>query len=212
MTPRKSASVADRELERRDARAEPVLQLLERPLERRPLPVELVHEDRAGDPTFLGEPPRDLGLHLDALDRRDDEHREVGDPQCRGDVADEVGVARRVDQVDLVAVELERRDGERHRDAASGGLGVEVADGVAVLDPTRAGDRAGGEEQRLGQGRLARSAVADEGDVSDPVRREGLHTIPLRVSGPAKSPGECRHRVQRGPWARGPRATVIGPP
>ena len=62
--------------------------------ERRALAVELVDEDRARDAALLGELPRDLGLHLDALDRRDDEQREVGGLERGADVADEVGVAR----------------------------------------------------------------------------------------------------------------------
>ena len=94
-TPRKSRLLADGQLERRDAGAELVLQLLERALERRPLAVELVHEDRcAGGRARSAMLPRDLGLHLDALDRGDDEHREVGGLDRGGDVADEVGVAR----------------------------------------------------------------------------------------------------------------------
>ena len=155
--------VADRELERRDAGAEALLQLVEGPVERRPLAVELVHEDRAGDPTLVGEPPGDLGLHLDALDGGHHEHGEVGDPQRGGDVADEVGVARGVDQVDLVAVELERRDGERDRDVAPRGLGVEVADGGAVLDPPGPRDRPGMEQERLGERGLARRRRARRG-------------------------------------------------
>ena len=74
MTPRNSRLLADRELERRDAGAEPLLQLVERAVERRALAVELVDEDHARDAALLGELPRDLGLHLDALDRGDDEH------------------------------------------------------------------------------------------------------------------------------------------
>ena len=169
---------ADRELQRRDAGAELLLELVERALERRALAVELVDEDRARDAALLGELPRDLGLHLDAFDRGDDEQREVGGLERGGDVADEVGVAGRVEQVDLVAVELERRERERHRDPAALLLGIEVADGRAVLDPAQAGDRAGDEEQRLGQRRLPGAAVPDEGDVADLGRRERLHPEP----------------------------------
>ena len=86
--------VADGELQRRDAGAELVLELVERARERRALAVELVDEDRARQPELVGHAPHDLGLHLDALDRRHHEHREVGGPQRGGDVADEVGVAR----------------------------------------------------------------------------------------------------------------------
>ena len=126
--------------------------------------------------------PRDLGLHLDALDRGDDEQREVGGLQRGGDVADEVGVAGRVEQVDLVAVELERRERERHRDPPPLLLGVEVADGVPSSTLPEAGDRAGGEQQGLGQRGLAGAAVADEGDVADLGRRERLHQNPRRLA------------------------------
>ena len=101
--------LSDRELERSDAGAEAVLELVERALERRALPVELVDEDHARDAALLGHLPGDLGLHLDALDRRDDAHHEVDGAQRRGDVTDEVRVAGGVDEVDLVPVDLERR-------------------------------------------------------------------------------------------------------
>ena len=83
------------------------------------------------------------------------------------DVADEVGVAGRVDHVDLVALELERGERERHRDVAALLFGIEVGDRRAVFDPAHAGDGAGAEQQRLGQGGLPGSAVAHEGDVAD---------------------------------------------
>ncbi len=105
---RERCFLADRELQRRDTRTELLLQRVERALERRAFAVELVDEDRARDVALLGELPRDLGLHLDALDRRDDEQRQVGRLQRGDDVADEVGVAGRVEDVHLVAVELER--------------------------------------------------------------------------------------------------------
>ena len=175
--------LADRELERRDAGAELVLQLIERALERRALAVELVHEDRARHAARLGEPPRGLGLHLDAFDGRHDEDRQVGGPQRRRDVADEVGVPRRVEHVDLVALELEGCEGERHRDVALLLLGIEVAHRRAVLDATHAGDRAGGEEQRFGERGLARASVAYECDVAHLLGRVRLHGRILAFSG-----------------------------
>ena len=167
--------LADRELQRRDAGAELRLQLVERARERRALAVELVDEDRAREAALLGELPRDLGLHLDAFDRGHDEQREVGGLDRGGDVADEVGVAGRVEHVDLVVVELERRERERHRDVAALLFGVEVADGRAVFDPAQADDRPGVEQQRLGERRLAGASVADEGDVADLRGRKRLH-------------------------------------
>ena len=86
--------LAERELERRDLRPERLHELLERPLERRALAVELVDQDRARQAGLDRELPRDLGLHLDAVDGGDDEHDRVDRPDRRADVADEVRVAR----------------------------------------------------------------------------------------------------------------------
>ena len=169
---------ADGELQRRDARAEQLLQLVERALERRTFAIELVDEERAADAALLRELPRDFGLHLDAFDGRHDEQREVGGMERSGDIADEVRVAGRVEHVDLVAVRFERRERKRHRDAAPLLLGVEVADGGAVFDPAEAVRGARTEEERLGQRGLPGAPVADQGDVADLGRREGLHPEP----------------------------------
>ena len=166
--------VADRQLERCHAGAELLLELVEGAGERRALAVELVDEDGARQPEVVGHAPRDLGLHLDALDRGHHEHREVGGPQRGGDVTHEVGVARRVDHVDLVARVLERGDRQRHRDPPPCLLGVEVGGGGAVLHLAEPGDGPGREQEGLGEGGLPRPAVADQGHVADLLRRERL--------------------------------------
>ena len=160
----------------------------------------------AREPELVGHAPHDLGLHLDALDRGHHEHREVGGTQRGGDVADEVGVPGGVDHVDLVAVVLERGDGQRHRDPPPRLLGVEVGDGVAVLDLAETGDRPGGEEQRLGERRLARSAVAHEGDVADLLGRErlGRHRPTPVHTCRSRSSAESTHGRRRLPGAKGP--------
>ena len=78
-------------------------------------------------------------------------------------VGDEVGVAGRVEEVDLVAVELEGGEGQGQRDAPLHLLGVEVGGGVAVLHPSLAVDGARAEQEGLGQARLPGSAVARRG-------------------------------------------------
>ena len=110
------------------------------------------------------------GLHLDALDRADHEHGQVGDGQGGGRLLGEVGVTRGVDDVDLVALPLDGRQGGRDREAALVLLGFEIGDGGGVLDPARAADGAGEMQQRLGQGGLAGPAVADQGHVADGCR------------------------------------------
>ena len=85
---------ADRQLQRCDARAQPVAQLVEGALEAGPLAVELVDEDHPGHAELGGLTPHRLGLHLHAVHRAHHEHREVDDAEGGADVAEEVGVAR----------------------------------------------------------------------------------------------------------------------
>ena len=172
---RQARFLADRQLQRRDARAELRLELIERARERRALAVELVHEDRARQTALFGELPRDLRLDLDALDGRHDEQCEVGGLDRGGDVADEVGVARSVEDVHLAVFELEGCQRQRHRDGAALFLGVEVAHGGAVLDPAEADDRPSVEQEGLGQRGLAGAAMPDECDVADLRGRKRLH-------------------------------------
>ena len=125
---------ADRQLEGRDLVPERRDELGERGLEVGALAVELVHEDRPGQPLLDRELPGVLGLDLDAVDRRDHDDHGVGRADRRAQVADEVGVARRVEDVDLHALPLDRRHRQRDRDALALLVGVVVGDGVAVLD------------------------------------------------------------------------------
>ena len=171
---------ADRELERGDAGAEPRPELVERALEVGTLTVELVDEDHARQVQLRGDPPDRLGLHLDAIDRADHEHRKVGHPQRGVDVADEVGVARGVDEVDLVAFPLERGQRQRQAQVPLLLLGLEVTDRGAVLDATRSGDRSRSEQEGLGERGLARSGVPDKRHVADLGRRIGLQRTPSR--------------------------------
>ena len=68
--PRNAGLRADGQLQRGDARAEPVAQLGERGVVAGALAVELVDEHHAGHAEARGHLPRLLGLHLDAVDAR----------------------------------------------------------------------------------------------------------------------------------------------
>ena len=155
--------------------AKTIAQVVQRTIKRRALLVELVDEDHAGNTHRLGEPPHVLGLDLDAFHRADDEDRQVGDTERGVDVADEVRVAGGVDEIDLVAVPVERRHGQRQGMAAFVLLRVVVHDGVAVLDPAQPGNRVGSVEECLGKGRLPRPAVSHERDIADLLWRVLLH-------------------------------------
>ena len=170
---------ADRQLERGDAGAETIAQLVERALEAGPFTVELVDEDHAGKVQLGGELPGGVRLDLDALDGADHENRQVSHSECGVHVADEVRVARAVDEVDLVVLPFEGRQRQRQRKVALLFLGIEVAHGRAVFDTSHAGDSAGLVEQSLGQAGLSGSAVSDQCDVADLFRRKALHgTMP----------------------------------
>ena len=84
--------LTDRQLQRSDAGAERRLELVEHAVEVGALLVLLVHEEHARHAAGCGDAPQDLGLHLDAVDGADDEHREVAHGQRCLDLTDEVGV------------------------------------------------------------------------------------------------------------------------
>jgi hypothetical protein len=95
------------------------------------------------------------------------DQRAVGHAARLGNLAVEIGVAWRIQQVDLVTLPLERRDGQTDRHLALELFGIEVGGRVAVLDRAhpRGGPRA--KQQRLDQRRLARAAVREQTDVAE---------------------------------------------
>jgi hypothetical protein len=89
-------------------------------------------------------------------------------------LTDEVGVARRVEEVDLVRVAVaglpfERGDAERQRHAPFHFLRVGAGHRGAVLDATDACRDAGSMQQCLDQCGLAGATVADQDDVTDAI-------------------------------------------
>ena len=106
--------------------------------------VVLVDEDEPRDLGGNAPLPRQLGADLDAVDRADHEDGEVGDAERRHLLADEVGVAGRVEQVDLVRLAVgglpfERGDAERQRHAPFDLLGIRAGHRGAVFDPADRG-------------------------------------------------------------------------
>ena len=84
--------------------------------------------------------------------------RGVGGVEALDHLGDEVRVAGRVDDRDLVLAVLERPDREAQRLVALLLLGLEVEVRRPVVDPAQPGDRAGPEQDLLGQRRLAAPA------------------------------------------------------
>ena len=161
---------ADRDLGGDDVRSEGPLELLERAEEVGALAVEHVHEQHPRDVELGGARPQARGGDLDAHHRVDDEHRRLAHAQRAQRVGDEARLAGRVEQVDLALSPLKRAERGRDRHLPRLLVGVGVRDRRSVGHRAQAVGRAGLEQQRLVQRGLARAAMADQGDVANPVR------------------------------------------
>jgi hypothetical protein len=170
------AGVADA-AQRDDTRRQASGQLREDALGIGPRPVDLVDEDQGRDVQPLQGAEEERRLGLDTLDRGDDEDGTVEDAEDALDLRDEVGVARRIDEVDGQVAEPERGHGRADRDPALafelervglGGAGVDAADVV---------DRAGREEQPLGESGLTRVDVGEHAEIE---RTHGASCLPRR--------------------------------
>ncbi len=138
--------------------------------------VELGDDHDARHPDVGTLAPQGPGRLVDALVGGDHEHRAVRRPQPRPQLADEVGVARGVEQVDLHPLVHQGRERQAHRPLLPHLRLVEVADGAALRRAARPVKHTGRDQKGLDQGRLARSGGADEGHVADrvrPVRNRG---------------------------------------
>ena len=130
-----------------------------------PRSIDLVDEQEGRDVEALERAEQERRLRLDAFDRGDDEDRAVQDAEDALDLGDEVGVTGRVDEVDRQVADEERGDRGPDGDAAFalevervglGGAGVDAADVV---------DRAGGEEEPLGEGGLTGVDVGEDSEI-----------------------------------------------
>ena len=175
---------ADRQFERRDAGTETRWSCSRVDWIVSAFEIELVDEHHPGHAHLVGDLPHIFGLHLHAFDRAHDEDGEVAHAQRRDHVTDEVGVSRRVDEIDLVVFPLERRHRQRQRQPAPLLFGVVVAYGGPLIDAAHASGDPGAMQQGLGQRRLAGAAVADKHHVADVRRRIALHHRP-----PCRPPG-----------------------
>ena len=82
-------------------------------------------------------------------------------------IADEVGIAGRVDQVDLLAVPGQMPEVAVDREMPALLLVVDVEGAGAVVHRALAAGGAGGEEQGVGKAGLARRPMSSQGDVAD---------------------------------------------
>ncbi len=100
-------------------------------------------------------------MHFDAVDAGDHEDRHIGDAKGGEGISGEIGVARGVENVDLVALPLAGGHRDIEGDVAFGFLWFEIGDRGAVFDTPDAGRGAGDVEEGFGETRLSGSAMSD---------------------------------------------------
>ncbi len=158
---------ADRQLERRRARAQPRLASARRRAKSAPMRSILLMNDDARHVELVGLVPHRLRLRLDAVDAAEHHHRAVEHAQRALDLDGEVDVARRVDEVQLVALPAEGGGRGGDGDAALALLRHPVHLRLAVVDLADLVDAPAVEEEALGDRGLAGVDVRDDAEVAN---------------------------------------------
>src|SRR5690606_8743002 len=123
------------------------------------LTVHLVDDDESGELTLQAVGPDPFGSYCHTRDGRYDDHRRIGGRQAAADLADEVGVAGGVDDVELVATPLKGVNSGVDRDLPALLLRRRVRRRGAVFDGAKGRYGPRPVEHRLDQRRLAGAAV-----------------------------------------------------
>ena len=129
------------------------------------LAVDVIDEHGARQAHILGLTPELRGHDLRARHGVNHEQRHLGRLHARQRVADEVGMARRVEQVDLVVFVRDGSDGRADRELAPDLLLVVVKVGFPVVGRAHAGRAARDVQHRLGERCLAGAVLAHQHDV-----------------------------------------------
>ena len=129
---------ADGDGYRPQAASETRVQLRHDGIEVRVLAIDVVDEHGARQAHALGLAPQLRGHDLGACDGIDDEQRHFGSLHGGKRVADEVGMARGVEQVDLVIMVRNGRDGGTQSELAANLLLVVIKVGFAVVGGSHA--------------------------------------------------------------------------
>ena len=167
--PRERVLAADHELDRHRVAAEALANIRDDGGQRRPDAIELVDEREARNLELVGLMPDRLRLRLNACDAAEHHDRTVEDAQRALDLDREVDVARRVDEMDLVLLPLERDRGRRDGDAALALLLHPVHLGLTVVDLADLVDLARMEEEPFRHGGLARVDMRDHAEIADQI-------------------------------------------
>ena len=105
--------------------------------------IHLVDDDHPAQAGLLGLVEHAAGVHLDARLGVDHDRRRVDAPHRADRLADEIGIAGRVDHVEVLAGVVEMHHGGFDRVLVVLLFFVEIADARAVVDAGQTLDRAG---------------------------------------------------------------------
>ena len=139
----------DRDLGRHHVRPERLLELLERAEEVGALAIEHVDEQHARNIELCGTRPQPARRDLHAHDGVDDEHSRLAYAQRAQRIGDEARVPRRVEQVDLAFLPLERVERGRDRHLPRLLVGIGVRHGGPLRNRAQPGGDPCLEQQRL---------------------------------------------------------------
>ena len=128
------------------------------------LRVDFVNDDGAAQSAFFRPLHHAMGDEFDAILRIDNDGGGFYGGQRADGLAHEIGIAGRVDQMNVGALIVEVDDGGIKRVLVLFFERIEIADGGAAFDRSRCGDGAGFVEQRFREARFAGARVAYEGN------------------------------------------------
>ena len=173
--------LADRQLDGHDARAKAHAQLIDDAMEIRVLAIHLVEEEHARQFLLLREVPELLCLDLDARMRRDDDDGGVSRIHGLDGLTDEIGIPRRVEEVQLAVAPFAGRELRLHRQMALLFLRAGIEQARAVIDAAAALRRARVEEGIVEKARLAAVAVPEKDDIPEILALKFFHHDPSNV-------------------------------
>ena len=159
--------VAKRVAEGDDAAAEFLADFFKKRIEIDAFLIHLINVDEGGDALFAELLPVLHGADLDADGGIDHEDRALDDAGDADGFGDEVIVARDVDDIDFVVVEVKRDDGRLGGAAALLLGGAVVADGVLLFNFAFFGNGLGDEGHGLDKTGLAAALVAQDGYITN---------------------------------------------
>ena len=156
-----------RQVDRQAFLAETFLNLVQQGGQVNVFGVNLVDDDHPALPALGGALEHPLGHRFDAGLGVDDDRYGVHCRQYRNRLADEIGKARGVEQVDMSAAVVQIDQGRVQRVLVRLFLRVEIADRVAFFHDAGRGQLAGAMQNGLHQGGFSSRAMPDQGDIAD---------------------------------------------